>query len=263
MCLICNNNSKILQIGSYYKCDHCKTRIAKVLPNTPKVQNVLEEHAKSYILGTKEIFDIPTYTARLEALRKYTKGAKIVLDFGCGNGNFVKFLQSKNYNALGYDKSANITEHLALQKTPLYRNEKDIPNFYFDMITCFDVIEHTTNPAEIVETLHKKLKKGGILLITTPNAESISSRALGKYWWVFGSTAHFVLFSIFSLKLLLTSFNFNILDVSTDTLTPWFVPSEKFLSKILNKIVYVALLPFMKSLFRNGLGDNIQVIARK
>lgn len=262
MCLICYTEGQVKQVGSYHECQYCKSRIADILPDNIIVQKVLEEHAQSYILGAKEIFDIATYTARLEILRKYARGAKLVLDFGCGNGNFVKFLQSKTYSAFGYDKSVDITEHLSAQKIPLYRNEKEIPNAYFDVITCFDVIEHTTNPRSIVQILNNKLKKDGIIVMTTPNTQGVSAHILGKYWWVFGSEAHFVLFSLFSLKLFLSNHGFNILDSNTDTLTPWFVPSEKLLSRIGNKIVYLALLPFKSMLFDRGLGDNIQIIAK-
>jgi len=251
-----------MQVSGYHECQYCKARIADILPDNKAVQNVLEDHAKSYILGSRDTFDLITYTKRLDVLKKYTKSAKTILDFGCGNGNFVKFLISKKYNAFGFDKSEDITNHLKIQNIPFYKSEEKIPNGSFDVITCFDVIEHTTNPLEIIEALRNKIKKGGILIISTPNSQGISARFLGKYWWVLGPTAHFVLFSTVSLQLLLSNHNFSILDASTDTLTPWFIPSEKFLSKILNKIVYLVLTPFNNMLFTKNFGDNIQIVAK-
>lgn len=262
MCLICYKDGQAKQAGGYLECQYCKAKIADILPDNIIVQKVLEDHAQSYILGNRDSSDYFTYTKRLDVLKKYSTSAKTVLDFGCGNGNFVKFLISKRYNAVGFDKSKDITNHLKNNNIPFYKNEDEIPNVYFDVITCFDVIEHTTNPAKILETLRTKLKKNGILYITTPNAESISARVLGNKWWVFGPEAHFVLFSLFSLKLFLSNHGFNILDTNTDTLTPWFVPSERLLCRIGNKIVYLALLPFKSMLFARGLGDNIQIIAK-
>lgn len=262
MCVICNNNSKILRMGSYDKCKYCGTCIANIIPSQKKIQRVLEEHAGLYILDTQKMFDLSTYTTRLAALQKYAKSAKTVLDFGCGNGNFVKFLRSKKYKTFGYDKSVGITEHLFSEKLPFYKNENEIPNEYFNVITCFDVIEHATNPEKIMDVFRMKLKKGGILILSTPNAESISSKVLGKNWWVFGPEAHFIIFSLFSLKLFLYNHNFNILDSATDILTSWFVPSEKLLSRIGNKVVYLVLFPFKSFLFASGYGDNIQIVAK-
>jgi hypothetical protein len=162
----------------------------------------------------------------------------------------------------GYDKSRNITKYLFKKNIPYYKNLNDIPDKYFDVITCFDVIEHTTNPKELIEMLHKKTKKNGLLILSTPNSQSLSSKILGQKWWVFGPTAHFVLFSVFSLNLLLAKANFKVVSFMTDTLTPWFTPTEKFISKVFNKFVYLFLFPFQKIIFKNHLGDNILIVAR-
>ncbi len=263
MCTICTVDSTLRHIGGYDVCAYCRTRIASVLPQKKNVRMVLEEHAQKFILGNQKDFDIPTYTARLEVLKKHAPHANIVLDFGCGNGNFVNFLRLKKYKAFGYDKSTIISRHLKARHTPYYAHERELPNAYFDVITCFDVVEHTINPREIIETLRKKLKKGGTLLITTPNAQGISARAFGKHWWVFGPTAHFVLFSLYSLQSLLSDMHFRILDVTTDTITPCIVPAEKLLPKVANKMMYITLWPFKGILFRHQVGDNIQMIAMR
>lgn len=263
MCLICKHNALTSQIGDYRSCEYCGTRIAIFLPDNSKVQGVLEEHATSYILDNHEPADLSTFEARLALIKHYSKSAQTIIDFGCGNGNFVKFLNTKGYKVFGYDKSLQIKKYLDSQNTPHYTSTGEIPNNFFDVITCFDVIEHTTNPRFLLRTLIKKLKKNGILILSTPNSQGLSARILNERWWVFGSTAHFILFSPRSLTLLLTKSNFKLLKLTTDTLTPWFIPSEKFTNKILNKLLYLAFFPFQRVLFDNNLGDNILGIARK
>ena len=159
MCLICHKYGQTKQVSGYHECQYCKARIADVLPDNKAVQKVLEDHAQSYMLGNLETFDLLTYTKRVDVLKKYSKSAKTILDFGCGNGNFVKFLTSNKYNAFGFDKSEDIKKHLKIQNTPFYKSEEEIPNRHFDVITCFDVIEHTTNPRIFIQILTKKLKK--------------------------------------------------------------------------------------------------------
>ena len=263
MCFVCNQSAKMLSIDGYRICKHCETYIAKVLPDNREVQKVLEEHASLYILGVHETLDFHTHATRLAMIKKFSGSTHTILDFGCGKGNFVKFARAKGYKAFAYDKSESIKKHLFVQAIPFYKNLWEIPDNYFDVITCFDVIEHTTNPRFIIREMKQKLKKHGILVISTPNAQGLSAKILGKRWWVFGPAGHFILFSIYSLQLLLSNMGLKVLDINTDTLTPWFTPSEKLLSKILNKVIYLVLLPFQKLLFNNYLGDNIQLVARR
>ena len=54
--------------------------------------------------------------------------------------------------------------------------ESDVRKFKdnsFDIITAFDVIEHVAEPRKTFQEFFRLLKKDGILLIYTPNADSI------------------------------------------------------------------------------------------
>jgi 2-polyprenyl-6-hydroxyphenyl methylase/3-demethylubiquinone-9 3-methyltransferase len=44
----------------------------------------------------------------------------------------------------------------------------------FDLITCMEVIEHVADPAAFVNALAKRLARGGLLIMSTPNATSWS-----------------------------------------------------------------------------------------
>lgn len=263
MCVVCKTSANLLNRHGYVQCTSCQTYIANRLPPQRIVQHVLEEHAQAYILAGQQAVDYATYKHRRDLLSNYLKSVQTILDFGCGNGNFVTFLRSNKYKAFGYDKSASISTYLRAYHIPSYKSLSQIPTKQFDIVTCFDVIEHTTKPIEVIRIIRNKLKKDGILMISTPNACGISARLLGQKWWVFGPTAHFMVFSPYSLQLLLKRMGFRILDTRTDTLTQWVMPSEQFLPKVLNKCIYIALFPFRSLLFQHYLGDNIQVIAKK
>jgi len=47
-------------------------------------------------------------------------------------------------------------------------NEDKVPSSLFDIIVCTEVLEHTLNPFLAINEIQRLLKKGGILLMSTP-----------------------------------------------------------------------------------------------
>ena len=261
MCPVCLSSQLNPRHHGYYRCTRCGSYYAVTLPDAKIRQKETEESAKSVITSQRQELIARDYTDRLAAITKWTTKLRHMLDFGCGSGLFLKFLIKKGYDARGYDKSTTLTKYLQLRKLPMYADLSAIPARYFDVVTTFDVIEHTIDPHAFIRDVKSKLKKNGILMITTPNAQGVTARILGGRWWVFGPTAHFVLFTPESLKQLLIHEGCKVLEVTTDTITPWFFPTDAPVQRALNKIVYLATKPFHAVLFRYSLGDNMQVIA--
>lgn len=63
-----------------------------------------------------------------------------------------------------------INEHLFDCNNPGY----PVPDGYFDLIICSDVIEHIKNHEVLIEECKKKLKDDGTLFLTTPNYSSFT-----------------------------------------------------------------------------------------
>jgi 2-polyprenyl-3-methyl-5-hydroxy-6-metoxy-1,4-benzoquinol methylase len=113
------------------------------------------------------------------------KNSKI-LDFGCGNGGLVFWLQQIGYqNTEGIDISAEQIE--AGQKLGIKNiRQADIKNSLiteYDAIFMRDFIEHFNKEEilDVLETVFKSLKDNGIAVIQTPNAESPFSGRF-RYW---------------------------------------------------------------------------------
>ncbi len=98
-----------------------------------------------------------------------------ILDFGCGNGDFVQKLRQDGYNAYGCDlkfKQGKFADDLkkegvisfinyAPYKLPYKDNE-------FDFIVSETVFEHVQNYEETIAELHRVLKPGGYSLHLFP-----------------------------------------------------------------------------------------------
>lgn len=107
------------------------------------------------------------------ALKLLEKGDKF-LDVGCGDG-IIAYFAKKNYRQIyGVDVSdiaLKIAERRGVITRKINVNNEALPfeNNYFDAITCLDVIEHVFEPVDLINEISRVLKKGGIVIISTPN----------------------------------------------------------------------------------------------
>lgn len=88
-----------------------------------------------------------------------------VLDIGCGSGLGIGIMKSNGAASVtGQDIDSRL---LSLNDRLLICNVFEIEDKSFDVVTCFDVIEHVTNDIDFFEKIRKIAKK--TLIITTPN----------------------------------------------------------------------------------------------
>lgn len=103
-----------------------------------------------------------TFKKLLELLRvNHMKTSSKLLDLGSGDGSFVQVCKEHGFDAFGLDGSKDginfENDKLAFDKET------------FDVVTLVSVIEHINNPSNILKEIFRVLKKGGILIIITPN----------------------------------------------------------------------------------------------
>lgn len=117
---------------------------------------------------------IPKIGERVEIASRYIGKCGKLLDVGCGVGIIKHFLKGKPVEIYGIDKSnlalkrarrrgfITLTVDLDKEKIPFKSN-------YFDIVTCLDVIEHVVDPVVLAKEIFRVLKKGGKLILSSPN----------------------------------------------------------------------------------------------
>jgi len=108
----------------------------------------------------------------------YKKGIEM-LDFGCGAGTLSFYFAARGIKVTGIDISKRVIvlanksiKELGLEKNAgfykLNEGKKEIKSKKYDIVLCLEVIEHVEKDEELIRFLATKLKKDGILIISTP-----------------------------------------------------------------------------------------------
>lgn len=124
----------------------------------------------------------------------YAKGQS-VLDIACGAGYAAPLLMeagAKNYN--GVDLNPDLARHAAATygSPEIHYTQGNICTFassvQFDLITCFETIEHVPEFRPAISNLYTLVRSGGMLLISSPNrpisspkARSLSDKPSNKF----------------------------------------------------------------------------------
>lgn len=119
-----------------------------------------------------------------------------VLDYGCGAGEFVKFI-SDDFLTFGYEPNEK-ARHFAQQKSPKTKfisSLDEIDNNSLDAITLWHAFEHIENQQEILELFKMKLKDDGKLIIAVPNYKSYDAQYYQEFWAAYDVPRHIFHFS--------------------------------------------------------------------
>jgi SAM-dependent methyltransferase len=95
-----------------------------------------------------------------------------VLDIGCGLGDLVLGMRDRDIESYGTDLSEFAQKVLSERKVPTLDDFSDAPERYrdsFDLVTCIEVIEHTTSPKEFIAFTSQFVKPGGYIFVLTGN----------------------------------------------------------------------------------------------
>ncbi len=187
------------------KCTDCK---AYFIAPRPSNERLAQAYASSYYGEKEEKFSSPLVEKTLDFFRsgrshrvsKYLKDGAKVLDVGCGNGRFLKYLLNYGkYELYGTEMEGNSAKRamripeIKLKVGSLEQN--DFSENYFDAITLFHVFEHLTEPKQVLETITKVIKTGGIAVFSFPNIASCQSKFFKGKWLHLDPPRHLFFFA--------------------------------------------------------------------
>lgn len=171
------------------ECDKCKTIFQKYIPNSFLSERLYEhwidpvivyerrqknDHFEYYTKYAQEIMQILCF------LKKVPSDLKI-FDFGMGWAKWALMVKSFGCDSYGTDLSHKRIKHAQKNGIKILKME-NLSQYQFDLINAEQVFEHLSDPLQTLKYLKSALKSDGIIKISVPTANNISSRLKIMDW---------------------------------------------------------------------------------
>lgn len=224
ICPVCKGSSDLNKIREYYddrygypcsfplmrcsKCGHCFLQADFTPDEIKKLYSEYYPRSSFKVENFRPHRELTGFNAWLDgakssAFRWVPRNIRI-LDIGCGFGETLGYHQARGCDVYGVEADYNIKRvadtfgykvHVGLFDPTIYQ-----PDF-FDYVTMHQVIEHVQDPIETLQGIARVLKPGGIVILSTPNANGWGAKLFGRYWINWHAPYHLQFFTLKSLKL--------------------------------------------------------------
>jgi SAM-dependent methyltransferase len=194
--------------GNHFTINRCLECKAFFLAPRPDETMLAMAYDDTYYGEKEEKFSFPAIERLLDQFRMgrakrlgaLLKKGSHVLDIGCGNGKFLKYLlHFGDFRLHGIELEGNSARRAARNpeihlKTGAIAHG-DFPSASIDAVTMFHVFEHLTEPAHTLDIIDEILKPGGIFMLSFPNIDSFQSKIFKGNWLHLDPPRHLLFFT--------------------------------------------------------------------
>lgn len=183
-------------------CTSCDLVFANHVPDDEWFQQSYTE--ADFDATDESSYAATTYGKELNKRLSKISGRARALDIGAGDGAFVaELLKAGFQQVVGVEPSKEPVKRAPEHLRPMLVNDffraEDFEPQSFDLITCFQTLEHVEQPNELFQAAHRLLKPGGALMTVAHNFRAPLARAMGAKSPIY-DIEHLQLFSPQSLN---------------------------------------------------------------
>jgi 2-polyprenyl-3-methyl-5-hydroxy-6-metoxy-1,4-benzoquinol methylase len=271
LCPCCGSNSfsAHLQVKDFtvshetfqiIRCNKCAFLITSPRPDDSQLSKYYQ--ATNYISHNKEstgFLNTIYRTARHftiqwkhKLLQKYTdtKQRKVLIDYGCGTGDFLHYCARKGWSGYGIEPSEK-----ARQQIPAPTHQKVYPTIQHtalppaQAITLWHVLEHVPNLHQTLDLLKRNLDRTGTIFIALPNPQSHNAARYAQTWAAYDVPRHLWHFTPKTMAQILGKHGLTIADTLPMSLDAYYVSllSEQYLGHKKTTAVLQAIRQGFKS----------------
>jgi len=205
-----------------------------------------------------------------------------LLDVGCNEGRGLNFYRSNGFYVEGLELNGVAAKSARSRGFVVHGVTLDSfeANSQYNVVVLSNVLEHSLNPAAMLEDISRILADGGLVWISCPNSRSWLRRLFRAYWINWHVPFHISHFSSDTLRALLENCGFKIKSMHDETPALWVAYSiiAGLCSKrgsstrtLRNPLIVAALMLLVRGIFfpllwignLMGRGDCLVVAAEK
>jgi 2-polyprenyl-3-methyl-5-hydroxy-6-metoxy-1,4-benzoquinol methylase len=177
-CNLCNeNNYKILQTDGPFnvvKCRNCGLIYVNPHPAEERLFNHYNEGYYAPWLKDQHSRR-KMWKRRLKKVQHFKSEGRL-LDVGCGYGDFLYEARQNDFEVYGTEISKYAVnyakDNIGIEVFEGVLKEADFADNFFDVVTFWHILEHTTDPLSNLREAGRILKPDGILIVAVPNFQN-------------------------------------------------------------------------------------------
>jgi len=158
-----------------------------------------------------------TFARCLDVVEKQTGRARgRLFDVGTAGGSFLHVAAQRGWEVEGCEPNQWLCDwaakHYGLTVQPGILDTGRYPAQSFDVVSLWDVLEHTPDPKDVIRQCHDLLKPGGLIVVNYPDIGSWAARIMGRSW-VFLLSVHIYYFNRTTIRRLLSDSGFDVVKI--------------------------------------------------
>jgi SAM-dependent methyltransferase len=195
-----------------YHLQRCKACSCVWLSNPPQPEEMTFHYGPDYYRGIAMAGEAPKRWRKQGVVISRYKQSGDILDIGCSSGGFLGTLKGQLWRLYGIEIAGAMADRARVNTgAEVFVGDALSAPFAvesFDVVTCFDVLEHVYDPLGLLKKAHEWLRPGGIFYTMLPNINSWEARMLRSYWYGLELPRHLFHFSPKSLRVAMESVGF-------------------------------------------------------
>ncbi len=253
--LICTDHSITHESFALVRCNNCSHIFTNPRPSEQEIAKFYDsptyishsQKSSSLITPIYQLAKLYTFKWKHSIISQHTKRST-VLDYGAGTGDFMHYLQKKNWTAHGIEPNTLARNKATAKGLTVYPSFNKANQQKYDVITAWHSIEHVHQLKETLQALRKRSHDATRMYIALPNPLSHDAIHYKEFWAGYDVPRHIHHFTADSIEKLLTKTRLRLQEIIPMKLDSFYV-------SILSEQYKKSRFPFLSGI-RTALRSN-------
>ena len=176
-----------------------------------------------------KVFSKLMLRVKLRLIKGLVRKDSVIVDFGCGKGDFISHLTNNNYCALGVENNNKAKDICVKKNLEVFNSIEEISG-KIALVTFWHSFEHLSRPKEVLKKVFKITNYNSYVVLALPNYNSFDAKFYGAYWAAYDVPRHRFHYSKDGIKKLMRAAGFQLVKTKPMLLDAFYISmiSEKY-----------------------------------